>query len=229
MRRFVLKSCSEFRFFEHRNNFLDNATGQENTAARHENQSQITGHAPQIGGKKRKRFARHRVCAIQTGGGNLMRRRKNRRLTIGLANGRIEIDQTTAAQNLFGRYAPANAFEMGEDGKVPIRARPQINMAAFAGNRNPTVPGIDQPRDTQARARPENHPGRMVFDLSATDGMAMLRVQRGCRQRLRLKIIEDDDIIKEKILDHLFWPDNPWTICQVNFIAVHRSGNGENR
>ena len=52
--------------------------------------------------------------------------------------------------------------------------------------------------------------------------------ERSDGQRLRLKIIDDDDFRKAKHRHHHLGPDHPRAIGQFDFIAADRPGNGKN-
>jgi len=227
--RLVFEGLAEFRLFQHRDDLLCDAAAQENAATCHEDQRKVAGDAAEIGGKKRQRLGCRAVGAVETRRGDRLRRREGRVEAVGKADRPIEINETPAAQDLFCGNTPLDRLQMRKHGAVACRARPKIDMAAFAGHRNPVVAGIDQTGDAESRARAEHNPRRAALDFAGADGMPVFSVERRRRQGLCLEIIEHDDVVEGEILHHLPRAHDPGAIGQFDLVTVHRAGDGENR
>jgi hypothetical protein len=70
---------------------------------------------------------------------------------------------------------PSIGFVMGKQLEIALRPRPDVDMAAFAGNRKPCVAGMNQTGDAQAGPGPTTTREEDGRTLSAADLFEMLQ------------------------------------------------------
>ena len=219
----------ELLFFKDRDDLLGDSAGQKHAAARHEDQCQIAGDPAEVGRKQGQGLRRDGIIGFQSGRGDLVGRLEGRLNFIRLADRPVEIDHAAAAQDLFGRNAALDTFNVRKNGEIALRPRAQIDVPALARDRYPVMVGIDQPGDAQTGSGAQDDARGVGIDLSSADFVPVLLVQRGGRQGLRLGTVETDHVLQEEVAHHLFGANDPGAVRQAGFIAVDRSGNGKNR
>ena len=117
---------------------------------------------------------------------------------------------------------------MRENFALTVGSRANINMPAFARNRDPHMARMDQAGNTEAGAGTEHNAAAVKFWSAVADGCEVILVKRNNRQSLRFKIIDHNDVFEAQTGDHGAGFDHPRTIGQRNFIAINRPCNRQN-
>ncbi|ENN84511.1 hypothetical protein RHSP_72706 [Rhizobium freirei PRF 81] len=229
MRRLVFEGVAEFRLLQRRQDLLRDAAGEIDAAARHEDQGDVAGDAAEIGDEERQRLLGLLVGAGKRVGGDVGRLFEARLDTVGLADGVIEVLQTTAANDLFGRDPALDGFEMRPDLQVALAARSKIDMAAFARHRYPLMLGMDQAGYAKPGAWPEHGARSGLVFRGLADAFAMVVGNLGDRQRLCFEVVDDKHVLDTEIGDHRLRADHPVAIGERNLVALHGACHGKDR
>ena len=89
--------------------------------------------------------------------------------------------------------------------------------------------GMDQPGNAETGAGAEHDAAGRRLGRAAADLLHMLLAEGDDGQRLRLEVVEHDHVVEPEIGEHRPRPHHPWTIGQVDFVAVDRSGHRQHR
>src|SRR5690606_6204169 len=119
--------------------------------------------------------------------------------------------------------------KIGEDSEITFRAGAQVDMAAFAGHRYPGVPYMHEARHTEPRARPEYDTTCGGFGLARPDALQVLLTESHDGQRLRLEVIEHDNVRKPHFTHHAAWPHDPGRVGHFDFVTVDGPGHRKHR
>ena len=234
MRRLVLEGGPELGLLQRRHDFLRDAAGEIDTALGHEHQRQIAGNTAEIGGEQGQRFRRDRIRAGKSRAGHFRRLGEKFGLTLGAADGTVDVHNSTAGKQFLGRN-PADGGariidrrQEGPDGIVARRARADIDMAALARHRKPFVLCMHEAGDAEAGARPQHDARGECLPGGGADRLAMLVSQRADSQPLRFEIVDDQHIRHVEIGDHLARTHHPGAIGQRDVVAIDRPGDRKN-
>ncbi|OWK26230.1 hypothetical protein AJ87_02295 [Rhizobium yanglingense] len=83
-------------------------------------------------------------------------------------------------------------------------------------------------RQRRGRFRDRAQHGSDKFSGCSANALAIVFTERGNRQCLRLEVVDDNHVLDAETFKHRVRTDDPVAIGQRNFIAVDRTGNGEN-
>ncbi|KAI1698967.1 hypothetical protein Ddc_18822 [Ditylenchus destructor] len=223
-----LEAGPELRLEEARAQARHDAAADVDPAPRAQRQRDAAGEAAQEGAELVHGLAAERVTAERPLDDLLGAEPRLARLPRHRRHRRMQRGQTDAGEEALGRHMRKLAARDGEQLSLVVVDRRERHVTALARQRDPAAGGLDHPAHAQTGARAND--GQRAARRAAgrpRHGGDLVGPQARQRQRQRLEVVEQAQLVQTQIGLQLAAREGPGAVGQLDPIAVDGGGQRE--